>query len=342
MDEILQERLHQLSDLDLAVLVSHTAALHCLVWSESHVLNDLRRELQVTCQETFGLQTAVVNCSPTSTVDELSEAILVNYDDSLEDASEQRESEGKSTLSVNRLSSRGHSPGRFGSNANILDDRRIADVIITNDLDLAPANVQVQILELLRTKRIFTRTAMHTAPKDLLLIAVASKPGARLMHHLNDMFGMSHYHGDEDSLPHVEGKVERFALPSFSREELTSLRSRAEAVRLTGEIDAYLHDIVVFMRQSRYVKGGITATATRDLRAVAKALAPLHGLDFVPPSLVALAARKVYPHRMIMATAQTERTLQWGSDPDAVREMLTGLTTEDVIEDVLGSVDVPL
>ncbi|TKA74465.1 hypothetical protein B0A55_05243 [Friedmanniomyces simplex] len=341
MDELLQARLQNVSDLDLAILVSLTSDQHCIFYSVSDAAKDLRDELHLSCTETFGLQTAVIDCSRT-TVDEFSEAILVANDDSFKDAPEHRGSTHNLRLPTNPYPSRGHSPARSGSANITLDDRRIADVIIATNLDLAGPNVQVQALELLRTKRIFTRTAMHTASKDFLFVVVASKPDARLTHHLNDMFGISHFHEAEDGFPHVEGTMDKYATPAFSRDEIKSLHSQADEARLTAEVDAYLHNIVVFMRQSRYVKGGITATATRHLRAVAKALAPLHGLDYVPPSLVTLAVKKVYPHRVILTTAETERTLLWGSDPAAVKEMLRGVTVEDVIEEVIGSVDTPL
>lgn len=71
-------------------------------------------------------------------------------------------------------------------------------------------------------------------------------------------------------------------------------------------------------------------------------MAPLHGLDYVPPSLVALAARKIYPHRIILTTPENERSMQWGSSLEAVREVLNGVTADDVIEDVLQQVEVPL
>lgn len=71
-------------------------------------------------------------------------------------------------------------------------------------------------------------------------------------------------------------------------------------------------------------------------------MAPLHGLDYVPPSLVALAARKIYPHRIILTTPEKERSMQWGSSIEAVREMLDGVTVDDVIEDVVHQVEVPL
>lgn len=72
------------------------------------------------------------------------------------------------------------------------------------------------------------------------------------------------------------------------------------------------------------------------------ALAPLHCLDYIPPSLVALAARKIYPHRIVMTAPENERSMQWGSSLDAVKAVLDGVTVEDVIEEVLQSVEVPL
>jgi hypothetical protein len=72
------------------------------------------------------------------------------------------------------------------------------------------------------------------------------------------------------------------------------------------------------------------------------ALAPLHNLDYIPPSLIALAARKIYPHRIVMTAPENERSMQWGSSLEAVKAVLDGVTVEDVIEEVLQSVEVPL
>lgn len=72
------------------------------------------------------------------------------------------------------------------------------------------------------------------------------------------------------------------------------------------------------------------------------ALAPLHGLTYVSPSLVALAARKIYPHRIVITAPEDERSMQWGSSLEAVKAVLDGVTEEEVIEEVLQSVEVPL
>jgi len=65
-------------------------------------------------------------------------------------------------------------------------------------------------------------------------------------------------------------------------------------------------------------------------------------MTFVTPTLVALAAKKIYPHRIEIITPEKERSMQWGSDINAVTAALEGVGPETVIDDVLGLVEVPL
>ena len=60
------------------------------------------------------------------------------------------------------------------------------------------------------------------------------------------------------------------------------------------------------------------------------------------PSMVALAARKIYPHRIVITAPENERSMQWGSSLEAVKAVLEGVTPEDVIEEVLESVEAPM
>ena len=57
---------------------------------------------------------------------------------------------------------------------------------------------------------------------------------------------------------------------------------------------------------------------------------------------MALATRKVYPHRIVISKPEEERSVQWGSSVEAVAEILRDVTPEDVIEDVLRTVAVPV
>jgi hypothetical protein len=65
-------------------------------------------------------------------------------------------------------------------------------------------------------------------------------------------------------------------------------------------------------------------------------------MDYVTPSLVALAAKKIYRHSIQIAPPEKERSMQYGSDLNTVQELLDGVTSETVIEAVLNSVECPL
>jgi hypothetical protein len=85
------------------------------------------------------------------------------------------------------------------------DNKTMANIIIAKNLDEAPRQVQIQALELMRTKRIYTRTSVQSAPKQFLFIALlAGGQGPRLAKHLNDHMFISHFHGPEDGFPNLE------------------------------------------------------------------------------------------------------------------------------------------
>ena len=73
-----------------------------------------------------------------------------------------------------------------------------------------------------------------------------------------------------------------------------------------------------------------------------RCLAPLHELEFVTPSLVALAAVKIYRHRITIVAPEDERSMQYGSDLAAVTAYLEGISPETIIEQVLAMVEAPL
>ncbi len=67
-----------------------------------------------------------------------------------------------------------------------------------------------------------------------------------------------------------------------------------------------------------------------------RCLAPLHDLTYATPSLIALAAKKIFLHRIHIVRPEKERSMQWGSDLNAISALLEGIGAEDVIEEVLG------
>jgi MoxR-like ATPase len=159
------------------------------------------------------------------------------------------------------------------------------------------------------------------------------------------------------SSPHHKSRA-----PLITSNDINHLTHAAAQVSLSPDLRAYIHDIIVFLRTHRAfalsptsVSGtgggskdddlpgpGVSAMATRHMHVLVRALAALHGLAYVTPSLASLAARKVYPHRVRIAAPETDRALMYGGEEKATREWLAELTVEEVIEEVLASVDAPL
>ncbi|KAF2126675.1 hypothetical protein P153DRAFT_369340 [Dothidotthia symphoricarpi CBS 119687] len=362
----LTAKVQALSDIELAVLICLVADQHCIVEAEKDAIDDVQQELQLVATRVFGLTCAVLNCDEHTTLDDFGRGILVEEErgDYFGERGVRARDEVSSSFSGSPKNAAFTSPRSFTP----LEGRRIANVVVVKNLNLASSHVQIQALELIRGKRNFTRTAVHAAPRPFLLIALNALGGARLTLHLCDQFFISHKHHVDDGYPNLEdvmaedgGVFEDDASASsvvrrssyvmkkreapavlMSTEDIAHLTALMGEVKISSEIQAYLHNVVVFMRLHRAVAGGISATATRHLSILAHALAPLHGLNYITPSLVALAARKIYPHRITITTPENERSMQWGSSLDAVKAVLDGVTVEDVIEEVLQSIEEPL
>ncbi|KAJ4331407.1 hypothetical protein N0V87_009197 [Didymella glomerata] len=362
----LVEKVQTLSDLELAILVCLVAEQHCIIETEAQLLDTVESELKLVATNVFGLTWAVLECNEQTTLDDFGCGILVK--DETDDDYFNSRSEASNFASLSGSPKRpDRRASRTPSAFTQLDSGRIANIVIAKNLNHADSQVQIQALELMRGKRNFTRTAVHAAPRPFLFVALDGLNTTRLTMHLNDQFFMSHKHYFEDGLPNLEEQQENARVLEddestssvirtppfvsakvkpqaalFSAEDLTTFSARMSKVKISSEVRAFLHNIVVFMRLHRAVSGGISALATRHFNTLAYALAPLHGLDYISPSMVALAARKIYPHRVAITTPETERSLQWGSSLEAVKAVLDGVTADDVVEEVLQSVEVPL
>ncbi|GAB1314147.1 magnesium chelatase [Madurella fahalii] len=475
-DARLLDKIHALSDLELAVLLCLVAREHCLIGTEPDSVDELAEELRLIASKTFNLSSAIISCHAHTTLDEFATGLLAAHPSPGNTRSvspyhpryeqPQSSTEGPSSAAGTyfpitpasravrgslspRIGSTIGSPspaiGVGASNSQASHQPRIANVILAKDLGRAPRAVQIQALELLRTRRIFTRTSVQTAPKQFLFIALvggASGGQSRVTPHLNDFFYLAHWHDPEDGLPYLDeesGQLNRagagagvdelddgastnsnssvvkrgssslgtsgtglgvieskwlslnknssssstsssnssipkatlfsfqqpqqhhhhqhqpptnsdlpqepptpVSAPLFAEGDISLLAQLSQQTHVDVDVTRYQMNLISFLRTHRAVAGGVSPTATKHLERLAKSLAPLHGLDFVTPSLVALAAKKVYLHRIqVVADPERERSMQWGSELGAVRALLEGVGPEEVIEDVIGLVAVP-
>ncbi|KAF8866694.1 hypothetical protein BDZ45DRAFT_795158 [Acephala macrosclerotiorum] len=351
-EDALINKAQDLSDLELATLICLVAQEHCIIDTEPDALDDLVQELELVATKVFGLSHAVIDCSEHTSLDDFAHAILSVESSPTRSNSPVRTRQDSYFLNTTNFTSIARSP----VSETFTENKTIANVIIAKNLDEAPKQVQIQALELMRTKRIFTRTSVQNAPKRFLFVALlAGGEGPRLTKHLNDYIFISHFHDPEDGFPNLEEAYEdgdsissvvkknptqdsaEFLWPRISATEIQHLADLSHHATVSVEVKQYQQNIISFLRTHRAVAEGISAIATKHFDKLARCLAPLHGLSYATPSLIALAARKIYLHRIHIVKPEKERSMQWGSDLEAINTLLDGLGVEDVIEDVLGS-----
>ncbi|KAL1842703.1 hypothetical protein VTJ49DRAFT_4482 [Mycothermus thermophilus] len=239
-DPQLLDKIHSLSDLELAALLCLIAREHCLISTDPDSVDELADELRLVASKTFGLTSSVVSCHAHTTLDDFANGLFVSPPRPASSPANTRsvspyrsrheQQQQQSQLSAGQTSSSGsyfsmNQPGRIsgpispistslggGRSSSQVSQPRIANVVLAKDLDRAPRAVQIQALELLRTRRIFTRTSIQTAPKQFLFIALvgaASAGEARVTPHLNDFLYLSHRHDPEEhGFPYLDEELD--------------------------------------------------------------------------------------------------------------------------------------
>jgi MoxR-like ATPase len=113
--------------------------------------------------------------------------------------------------------------------------------------------------------------------------------------------------------------------PVASVADMLALREQVKAVRISPEITRYIVDLVGATRVAAGVQLGGSPRASLAVMNTAKALALFSGLDFLSPEQVREVAVPAIAHRLVL-------------DPQA---RFSGLTAENIVDDILKQVPVP-
>ncbi|PYH49545.1 uncharacterized protein BP01DRAFT_352115 [Aspergillus saccharolyticus JOP 1030-1] len=355
----------ELSDLEVALFLCLAVHEHCRVETTDTNINDVAKELALICSITFGLTRVLVDCSSATTVDTFLTAISAPQPpkDHARPTRSRMPTESSSTsLSTHDLQT---GKGRARSSKLPGQTSTIPNVIIAKNFNHVDDEIQRTLLELMRSKKLSLQAGTWEAPADFLFVPLIARTGGRdqplLNPHLNDHLFISHYQDPEDSFVYLEedndwlseGQASASSVirksdtkpsqshPNIDRKVLDHVQQASDAVIVGADIIRYQQDIVVFLRLSRAVAGGISTRSNLHFKAFSRLLAVLHGLDFVTPSIVALAAKKVFRHRIVVARPEDDRSLQYGSDLAAVSKVLEYADPDTILEGVL-TLEAPL
>lgn len=213
----------------------------------------------------------------------------------------------------------------------------LSQIVLADEINRATPRTQSALLEAMEERQVSVERETITLPRPFMVVATQNPvelegtfplPEAQL-----DRFLMRlrlDYPSQSDERLILQRFKESQPLqeikPVVSAEQLISLQSIIRRVRVDPSIEAYIVDLVRATRNHNGVELGVSPRGTLALYRTAQAYAALHGRSYVIPDDVKQLARPVLSHRML-ATSSTR---------------LHGRVMEQIIEDVLHSVSVPV
>ncbi|RHZ68033.1 hypothetical protein CDV55_101439 [Aspergillus turcosus] len=356
--ENIRSLMSDLSDLEVALLLSLAAHEHCLIETTNDCIHDVAKELALICSNIFDRRCKILECSSATSFEDFYSEVLVS-DVSKANAPYSRPRKGAESLSTHHNITESRDRTRSPGFRNVFGNKKVVDVVIAKNFNYVDEGIQVHALELMRSKRLNTHHGPIEAPPDFLFVPLVVRSSdqlnPRLNHHLNDHLILSHFHDPTDGYVHLEDNTDwlsdgQLSASSVVRKSDAQLKNQnlavdqklldriqqlSTTVSVGADIIRYQQDIVVFLRLSRAVAGGITARSNMQFTKLSKLLATLHGIDYLTPSIVALAARKAFRHRIVLAEPEDDRSLQYGSDIQAVTKVLAQATPDSILDGVL-------
>jgi MoxR-like ATPase len=213
----------------------------------------------------------------------------------------------------------------------------VAQVVLADEINRATPRTQSALLEAMEERQISIERETVILPRPFIVIATQNPielegtfplPEAQI-----DRFLMR-LRLDYPSQSEERLILQRFReaqpledlQPVLAGEHLQVLQKMIRRVRVEPAVESYIVELVRATRNHSGVELGVSPRGTLALYRSSQAYAAIHGRSYVIPDDVKHIARPVLSHRMI-ATSQTR---------------LHGRVMEQIIEDVLHSVSVPV
>jgi len=209
------------------------------------------------------------------------------------------------------------------------------NLLLADEINRAPAKVQSALLEVMQERQITIGDTSFTIEDPFLVLATQNpieQEGAyQLPEAQLDRFMFKIIVGYNSEVEEFE-IAKKAANNDFepidavlTKVDLLAIKKEVKAVHIEDELTAYIVKLVFATRENAYLEFGASPRATIDMLKAVKARAYLRGNNFVSPIDIAMCAKDILRHRII---------LNYNARAEAI-------SCERIIEQVLESVDVP-
>jgi MoxR-like ATPase len=214
-----------------------------------------------------------------------------------------------------------------------------SNMVLIDEINRAPAKTQAALFEVMEEKQVTIDG--HQYDMDLPFMVLATQnpieqegtyalPEAQL-----DRFIFKiklDYPSLEEEVEildkHHEKKSSLFLediQPVITKEKIKAFKTEIHKIKVEPKIMAYIAEIIHNTRQHPHLILGASPRASVAIMRASKTFAVLHGRDFVTPDDVKRCLKPVLNHRIVLSP---EREME-------------GMTTEDVIDMIVKSIEIP-
>lgn len=212
----------------------------------------------------------------------------------------------------------------------------ICNLFLADELNRATSRTQSALLEAMEEGQVTVDGISHKLPEPFFVIATQNPTGAAGTQLLPDSqmdrfiarLSLGYPAPNEEVnmvMERQEGNPLHKLTPLLTNEKLVAMQEEVERTYVQSSVVKYIVDLIVETRTNEYIARGASPRATLAVTAMAKAMARLHGRDYVLPDDVQEVFTTTIAHRLILSTKAEAHNL----------------TAEMVLAEILKQVPVP-
>jgi MoxR-like ATPase len=214
-----------------------------------------------------------------------------------------------------------------------------SNIVLIDEINRAPAKTQAALFEVMEERQITADGTTYKLEHPYMVVATQNPiehegtyrlPEAQLDRFLFKI--LVHYPSPEQEFAIISGHHQRKGhtpledvKPVLNAEKIKQYRDAVQQVHVEENLIKYMAEIVHETRNNPSLFVGASPRASVALLNSSKAFAAINGRDFVTPEDVKFVASPVLRHRIMLT-------------PDKEME---GITTDDVIKQIVDKVEVP-
>lgn len=214
-----------------------------------------------------------------------------------------------------------------------------SNIVLIDEINRAPAKTQSALFEVMEERQITYDGTLYPMSFPFLVVATQNPieqegtynlPEAQLDRFLFKIkLDYPELHQEEEILQRYKNSIKAPDLNKvkavFSAKEIQKVQDIVEKVIIEDNLVKYIASITYKTRNHGKIYLGGSPRASLSMMKSSKAIAAIRGRDFVTPEDIQFVAKPVLNHRLILT-------------PEAEME---GLTTEDIVNEILQTIEVP-